>query len=88
MALFSGHVLIPSVVLKWLVIAIAVLGVLIKRKLETSRQVLYAWVVLVTYLLFEAAFFTLAANYPLIYIAYSFEATLYLAPRHFEWVQG
>lgn len=77
MALFSGHVLIPSVVLKWLVIAIAVLGVLIKRKLETSRQVLYAWVVLVTYLLFEAAFFTLAANYPLIYIAYSFEATLY-----------
>ena len=76
-ALFAGHVLIPTVVLKWLVIAIAVLGVLIKRKLGTSIPILLAWLTLVTYLLFEAIFFTLSANYSLIYVAYSFESTLY-----------
>ena len=77
MALFAGHVLIPAVVLKWLVIAIAALGVLIKRKLGTSIPMLYAWTTLVTYLLFEAIFFTLTTNYSLTYILYSFEATLY-----------
>jgi hypothetical protein len=77
MALFAGHVLIPAVVLKWLVIVIAVLGVLIKRKLGTSIPMLYAWATLVTYLLFEALFFTLTTNYSPQYIVYSFEATLY-----------
>ena len=77
MAIFSGHVLIPTVVLKWLVIAIAGLGVLIKRKLGVPIPMLSAWVTLVTYLLFEAIFFTLSANYSLIYVAYSFESALY-----------
>ncbi len=77
MALFSGHVLIPTVVLKALVIAVAALGVLIKPKLGTTRQVLYAWVALVTYLIVEALFFTLTTRYSSIYILYSFEATLY-----------
>lgn len=77
MALFAGHVLIPTVVLKWLVIAIAVLGVLIKRKLGTFSQVLYAWAVLVIYLFFEAIFFTLTTSHSPQYIVYSFEATLY-----------
>ena len=77
MALFSGHVLIPTVVLKMLVIAIAALGVLIKPKLGWTKQVLYAWVALVTYLVFEALFFTLTTSYSSIYILYSFETTLY-----------
>jgi uncharacterized integral membrane protein len=77
MAIFSGHVQIPTVVLKLLMIAIAVLGVLIKRKLGTPAPILLAWATLVTYLFFEAVFFTFFANYSLIYIVYSFESTLY-----------
>lgn len=77
MALFAGHVLIPAVVLKWLVIAIAVLGMLIKRKIGTSSQVIYAWAALMIYLSFEGLFFTLTTNYSTQYIVYSFEATLY-----------
>jgi hypothetical protein len=77
MAIFSGHVQIPTVVLKLLMIAIAVLGVLIKRKLGTPAPILLAWATLLTYLFFEVVFFTFFANYPLIYIVYSFESTLY-----------
>jgi len=77
MALFAGHVLIPTVALKWLIIAIAALGVLIKPRLATTIPMIFAWIALVTYLLFEAMNFTLTKNYSLVYVAYSFEATLY-----------
>ena len=77
MAIFSGRVLIPTVILKVLMIAIAALGMLFKPKLCTPGQILYAWAALVTYLLFEATFLILTTKYSLPYIAYSFEATVF-----------
>ncbi|MGE4530471.1 MAG: hypothetical protein AB7C98_04010 [Acidithiobacillus sp.] len=77
MALFSGHVLIPTVAVKWFMMAIMILGVFIRSKLVVPRKVLYAWTVLVFYLLFEAMFFALNKEYSLNYIVYSLEATLY-----------
>ena len=77
MALFAGHVLIPTVILKGIMIAIAALGMLIKPKFEVPRQVLYAWAALVGFLVFETFLFIATTNYSLLYIDYSFEATLY-----------
>lgn len=77
MAVFAGHVLIPAVILKWVMILIAVVGVLIKAKSGATRHVIYAWVVLGAYLVIEAIFFTLTTSFSSIYILYSFEASLY-----------
>lgn len=77
MAFFSGHVLIPTVALKWLMIVIAAFGVLIKPRSATPISIILAWLILLIYLLFEAIIFTLTKNYSLVYIAYSYEATLY-----------
>lgn len=77
MAIFTGHVLIPAVVLKWLMIATAALAVLIKYKLGVPGHILRGWLPLVIYLLFEAIYFAITKNYSLAYIFYSFETTLY-----------
>jgi len=70
-------VLIPTVALKWLIIVIAAFGVLIKPRSATPISIILAWLILLIYLLFEAINFILTKNYSLVYIAYSYEATLY-----------
>jgi hypothetical protein len=77
MAIFAGHVPIPSVVLKFTMILIAGMGILISRKVNAPPKVIYAWMILVEYVLFEFLFFTISKGFSLEYIAYSIEATLY-----------
>lgn len=56
MFLFDGNLLIPTVVLKFVVILIAVLGVIIKSRLSLPKNLTYALEILVLYLVLETVF--------------------------------
>lgn len=76
-AFFSGHILIPTVVLKYFYIGISLLGLASTTRSSTSEQLFMLWLITVAYLLMELLIFRISNGYSFIYIIYSFEATLY-----------
>lgn len=86
MAIFNGHVPVPTATLKFLLIPLLLVALVLRRSVRMPNDILFAWCALISYLVFDAANLLIRNGLPLEYILFSYNASyiiLILLPMFF-----
>ena len=71
MAIFNGHVPVPTATLKFLLIPLLLVALVLRRSVRMPNDILFAWCALISYLVFDAANLLIRNGLPLEYILFA-----------------